>query len=136
MINKFSFKGQLAAAVMLSTLLPAQANAQSGPQWGAAADKPARLQADGLKLYYDPEKVVKDGDMATVALYATFDPANTRVVEEYAFNCSSHEVAQAITQGGIKQWQKPTPLLPGETLYKLASKLCDWGPGFWKKLLD
>lgn len=116
----------LAAAMVLQTAALAQ---QAAP----AGQAPARQDADGTKSYYEPEKIERNGRLMTFSLYASSTPGARDEVGRYVINCDSRELA-SIARG---QTSAPWKLLPGEALYPLSKKLCDWDqPGFFKKMFD
>ena len=121
-------------------LLPAVSQAaDSDVKWGASAQT-TRMQAEGTKTYYEPEKVERDGDVIRVKLYGSLEMSDTRVVDEVAVNCETHEMARlkagAGTPAGKREWEAPSKIFAGEELYGTARELCGWGAGFWQKLAD
>ena len=117
-------------------LLPAWALAE--PQWGSSTEQTTRAQVVGGKGYYDTDKVAKEGNVIRLKLYATASMSDTRVTEEVAINCETRETARLKSgaAAGKEVWEAPTPLLAGEALYATARTLCEWGPGFFKRMAD
>ena len=127
-------KTKLAMLVLMA--LPAIACADAGnPQWSDAS-KNMRTPIEGMKKFYEPENVTKDGDVHTFKLFASPDPADKREGEEYSVNCATNEMSQRVSRGATKEWLPPSKVLPGEPLFPIAHKLCDGGPSLWKRLMD
>lgn len=116
---------KMAPAFLLAVLLPSLALAQgNNVQWGSS-EKEYRHPVEGMKGYYEPEKVSRDGDVVSFKIYRSANPAVTGVVGEYMVNCYTKELV-TMEDG------KPTPpmkLLAGESLYPISAKLCEWGDG-------
>lgn len=109
----------LAAAMLMAT--------------AALAQQAARQDADGTKSFYEPDRIERNGRLMTFSLYASSTPGAQDEVGRYVINCDSRELA-SIARG---QTSAPWKLLPGEALYPLSKKLCDWDqPGFFKKMFD
>lgn len=119
----------LTALIALSLAAPGycESDTKSAPE-----SKPMRTRVDGIKAYYEPGNVKKSGSKVTFKVYPSPDPTKDQG-DEYSINCSTHDMA---SKEGAKEWSQPAPLLAGETMYPMAKKLCDWGPGFWQKLTD
>ncbi|MDD5176593.1 MAG: hypothetical protein PHQ05_09255 [Sterolibacterium sp.] len=98
--------------------------------------KSMRTRVDGMKSYYEPGNVKKDGDVVSFKIYSSPSPTSKEEGDEYSINCSTHEMSSQEGKRGAKAWTKPSPLLAGESMYPIAKKLCEWGPGFWQKLTD
>ena len=123
-------------AMLVLMALPSIALCDAGtPQWSDAS-KPTRTPIEGMKTFYEPENVVKDGDTYTFKLFASPYPSDKREGEEYSVNCETKEVSQRVTRGASKEWLPPYKILPGETLFPIVHKLCDGGPSLWKRLMD
>lgn len=127
----------VARLLLISTIsaLTLVSHAEDTPKWGSTtADATPRAPLEGTALFYNPEKVTKEA--GTVSFLAYKNPTATAGDDgtEYLFNCSTHEYTTRA--GGKGSWAAPTHLVSGEALYPVAHKLCDWGPGFFKKLLD
>lgn len=93
-----------------------------------------RTPVDGMKTFYEPEAVTKDGDAVYFRMYSSHDPATREEGVEYSINCNTQEFT---SKAG--EWKPPTRVLPGERMYPIAKKLCEWGSGFGsgiKKLFD
>ncbi|MFA7270288.1 MAG: hypothetical protein WC073_13180 [Sterolibacterium sp.] len=118
---------------LMTLLLPIQGFCQSGAQWsGSAESQSKRTQVDGMKTYYEPDGVKKSGSVVTFKMYSSADPT-VKEGDDYSINCSTQEIA---FKQGTAAWTPPFRVLAGEQLYPIAKKLCDWGPGFWQKLMD
>lgn len=136
----FSFlRCAISMGCVLSLLLPATVQAADGsPQWGTSTEQTTRAQVVGGKGYYDTGKVVKEGNVIRLKLYATASMSDTRVIEDVAINCETRETARLKSgaPAGREVWEAPSPLLAGEAMYATARELCGWGPGFFKRLAD
>jgi len=104
--------------------MPSLSAAQGNVQWGSS-DKPYRQPADGMKGYYEPEKVTRDGDVVSFKVYRSADPVVPDEVGSYMVNCDTREYA-TVDKG---KPTKPMKLLAGEQLYSISAKLCEWGDG-------
>lgn len=113
-----------APAFLLAFLLPTLAVAQGAVQWGSS-DKPYRHPVDGMKGYYEPEKVSRNGEVVSFKIYRSADPVVPDVVGSYMVNCETREYA-VVDQG---KPSNPMKLLAGEQLYPISAKLCEWGDG-------
>lgn len=112
-------------------------SAQGELKWGGG-DGPAkqyRTPLEGTRGFYDEAKVKKEGDLVSVTAYASSDPARTDGAVDYAINCKTEEIA---SKTGAAGWEKPIHYVPGEALFNLGKKFCDWTskPGFWKRLSE
>ena len=114
---------------LIALLLPTAGSCQGGVQWSQDS-KPARAQVDGMKTFYEPDSVKKNGSVVSFTMYPSPD---STAGDEYSINCSTQEIAFKQGKGA---WTPPFRVLAGEQLYPIAKKLCDWGPGFWQKLMD
>ena len=126
-------RAMIAALLASALLIPVVGYCESGVKWGAS-DKQTRAPIAGMKTYYEPESVKKDNDVLTIKTYVSDDPADKTEAEQYSINCETHESSTKAVSAG--EWQKPARLFAGEALYPLARELCEWGPGFWKRLAD
>lgn len=113
-------------------LLPLSAYSQSNIQW-SKTEKKYRTLIDNMKVYYEPEKIKKDGDTVSFKTYRSSDPANPDEAGNYVINCSTQEFVSLNAKG--EPLEPPMRVLPGEQLHPIGNKLCDWGPGFIRKLI-
>ena len=113
--------------------LPSLALAQQAVPWGSS-DKPApRQDIEGMKAYYEPEKVESSGSVHTFTLYRTSIPSASDEMGRYMINCETREMVSVI--GG--KTTAPARILAGEEFYPIGKKLCNWDKkGFFKKMLD
>ncbi len=119
----------VALALLLAFALPTAGLCEDKIPWGdSAGTKKLRTQVDGMKTFYDPEAVKKDGGAVYFKMYSAADPAAKDEGVDYAINCKTQEVAMK-----AGEWKKPERVLPGEQLYPIAKKLCEWGPGFFER---
>ena len=122
---------KMAPAFLLAALIPTLSHAQGNDvQWGSS-EKAYRHPVDGMKGYYEPEKVSRNGDVVSFKIYRSANPAVTGLVGDYMVNCDTRELV-TLEDG------KPTPpmkLLAGESLYPISAKLCEWpdGKGYFKQ---
>lgn len=116
--------------VLLALLMPALALAQGAVQWGST-DKPYRHPVDGMKGYYEPEKIARNGDVVSFKVYRSADPVVPDLVGSYMVNCETREYA-TVENG---KPTNPMKLLAGEALYPISAKLCEWpdGKGYFKQ---
>ncbi len=119
--------------VLVATLLlQIPALAQQSPQWGSS-NRAARQDIEGMKTYYEPDKVERNGNVVSFALYRSSNPAAADEVGRYMINCETRELATVV--GG--QASPPARLIAGEELYPIGKKLCEWDQkSFFKKLLE
>lgn len=89
-----------------------------------------RAPLEGTALYYAPDTLEKVADTISLMTYATPQPGDDGT--EYLFNCTTREYT--LRTGGKGSWAVPMPLIANQALYPAARKLCDWGPGVFKKL--
>jgi len=123
---------KLAFFLLLFTL-PGIGLCDGSPRWGEAA-KPMRTPVEGMKTFYEPEAVKKDEEVVYFRMYTTRDPATREEGVEYSINCKTEEFS---SKAG--EWKKPVRILPGEQMYPMGKKLCDWGSGIGttlKKIFD
>ncbi|MBS1190023.1 MAG: hypothetical protein H6R10_1815 [Rhodocyclaceae bacterium] len=113
-----------APVFLLAFLLPSLAMAQGAVQWGSS-DKPYRQPANGMKGYYEPEKVTRDGDTVSFKIYRSADPVVPDELGNYTVNCDTREYVT--TEKG--KATPPMKLLAGEQIYPMAAKFCEWGDG-------
>lgn len=119
--------------LLLAIALPSAGHCDGKAPWGEAA-KQYRPPVDGMKTFYEPEAVTKDGDALYFRMYSNSDPAVREEGVEYSINCKTEEFT---SKAG--EWKSPTRVLPGEPMYPIAKKLCEWGTGFGatiKKFFD
>lgn len=119
--------------LLLTISLPAAGYCDGKAPWSEAA-KQSRTPVDGMKTFYEPEAVSKDGDALYFRMYSSPDPAAREEGIEYSINCKTEEFT---SKAGA--WKPPIRVLPGEQMYPIAKKLCEWGSGFGagiKKLFD
>lgn len=123
------------ALILVSALcLQAVALAQDAVRWGSS-DQPAaaRQPIDGMKAYYEPDKVERKGDVNSFALYRSSTPGAADELGRYMINCETREFVGTIN-GKTTQ---PSRLIAGEELYPIGKLLCDWDPkSFFKKILE
>ncbi len=118
---------------LLLLILPGIAHCDDKPLWGAS-EKPMRTPVESMKTFYEPEAVKKVEDVVYFRMYATRDPAARDAGIEYSINCKTEEFS---SRNG--DWKKPVRILPGEQMYPIGKKLCDWGSGLGtslKKIFD
>jgi hypothetical protein len=140
MVVPFQSKGEISmirksALLFASGLcLASLAIAQPSVQWGSAARPVAARQAiEGMKTFYEPEKVEKNGSVQSVTLYRSASPGAADEAGRYMINCDTREVV-TVVKG---QATPPVRVIAGEELYPLGKKLCDWDPkSFFKKILE
>lgn len=125
MLNRANFTFALIA---LSLAAPGFCQSAALPE-----TKPMRTQVDGMKTFYEPDAVKKEGEVLSFKMYPSYDPMSKVAGTEYSINCKTQEISIRQKSG---EWDKPFRVLAGEQLYPIAKKMCDWGPGFWKKLMD
>ena len=122
-----------ALLVVAAFLLPSFALAQQSVQWGSSDKPSARQSIEGMKTYYEPEKVVHDGNVFTFSLYRSSAAGVADEAGRYMINCETRELATVVNG----QPSSPARLIAGEELYPIGKKLCEWDQkGFFKKLFD
>ncbi len=135
---KFKFKMVALLPCVGALLLPVLSHgADDSPKWGAV-EKAVRTPVTGGSGYYDAEKIERDGDVIRFKVYASVEMSDSRVIDEVAINCETHEMARvkSVSAAGKSEWEAPAKLFAGEGMYATARELCKWGPGFWKRLAD
>lgn len=97
----------------------------------AADDAPAgRIKVDATPYYLDSAAAKGDGDIVKFRLYTSPDAGDPGT--ESSLNCISREFSARTGD----QWSAPYKILPGESLYPVGKKLCDWdAKGLLKKYL-
>lgn len=118
---------------MTAVLLPFSALAAEDTTRWEGEGNTLRTRASDTRLYFDAEKVERDGKLIRFKLYASETPSDQRVLEEVTLNCDTHEMVR--TPAGSKP-AEPSKLFAGEAIYGTARELCGWGAGFWKRLAD
>ena len=85
-----------------------------------AAEAVGRVRVEGSPYYLEEAAAKVKNDIATFTLYtpAAASDAGTDIV----LNCNSRELAAKTGE----QWSVPYRILPGEALYPVGKKLCDW----------
>ena|ERR1035437_6482016 len=107
--------------------------AQESVQWGNTEKPAIRQPIEGMKAYYEPEKVEHDGDTYSFTLYRVGTPSASDEMGRYVINCETREFVSTIKG----KTTPPYRLLAGEELYPIGKKLCDWDQrGLFNKLLD
>lgn len=92
-----------------------------------------RQTLPGMPAYYEPHKIERIGDMLVFKLYRYGKPGVADEVGQYMLECATR-MASTIKNGQAGASGK---VLPGEDLYVVGKKLCDWDkPGLLDKLLD
>lgn len=114
-------------------LLPAAGWCQSNIQW-SNPDKKYRTLIENMKVYYEPDNVKEDGDTVSFKTYRSADPANQDEAGHYVINCKTQEFVSLNKKG--EPLEPPMQVLPGEQIYPIGKKLCDWGPGFIRRMLN
>ena len=119
--------------LITSLCLHSLAHAQQSVPWGSS-DKPAARQGiEGMKSYYEPDKVQRDGSVVSFALYRSSTPGAADQLGRYQINCETREFV-SVTDGHASA---PSKLIFGDELFPIGKKLCDWDQkGFFKKLFD
>jgi hypothetical protein len=120
-------------AIALAMVLPSLASAQQNVASGAPAKPAARELVPGMRSYYEPERVQREGDRVSFTLYRSAVPATPDALDKFQIDCQTREAAVVI-EGQATQ---PARVLAGEALYPIGKKLCEWDPkGFFQRLLD
>ncbi len=121
------------ALFLVSTvLLQSMALAQQSPQWGSS-NRPARQDIEGMKTYYEPDKVQQNGSVYSFTLYRSSNPAVSDEAGRYMINCETRELVTVV--GG--QPSPPARLIAGEEIYPIGRKLCEWDQkSFFKKIFE
>lgn len=119
------------ALLIPALLLPLAGWCQGDIKWGNS-EKKYRSQVENMKVYYEPENIKQDGDIVSFKIYRTSDPANQDQVGSYAINCKTQEFVSMNKDG--ESLGPPTQVFPGEKMYPIGKKLCDWGPSLIRKI--
>lgn len=118
---------------VFAIVLPSLALAQESVQWGNSEKPAARQSVEGMKAYYEPEKVEHNGDIYSFTLYRSSTPAVSDELGRYKINCETREFV-SVTKS---QSTPPSKLLPGDELYPIGKKLCEWDQkNFYNKFFD
>ena len=119
--------------LITSLCLHSLAHAQQSVPWGSS-DKPAARQGiEGMKSYYEPDKVQRDGSVVSFTLYRSGVPTAADEVGRYKINCETREFISVVGERATP----PSRIIAGEELYPIGKKLCEWDPqSFFKKLFD
>ena len=118
--------------VVSTVLLQSPALAQQPAQWGSS-NRPTRQDIEGMKTYYEPDKVKQDGSVHSFTLYRSSNPAVSDEAGRYMINCETRELVTIV--GG--QASPPARLIAGEELYPIGRKLCEWDQkSFFKKIFE
>ena len=123
------------ALILVSALcLPSLVLAQDAVRWGSSGKLPAARQPiDGMKAYYEPEKVERKGEVNSFALYRSSTPGTADELGRYMINCETREFVSTING----KTTEPSRLIAGEELYPIGKLLCDWDKkSFFKKILE
>lgn len=117
---------------LLAVSLPVAGHCDGKVPWGENT-KQFRVPVDGMKTFYEPEAVTRDGDALYFRMYAGSDPSLPEEGVEYSINCKTEEYT---SKAG--EWKPPVRVLPGEQMYPIAKRLCEWGAFFGgiKKIFD
>ena len=114
-------------------LLPLAGWCEGEIKW-SNPDKKYRTLIENMKVYYDADNVKQDGDTVAFKTYLSSDPANQDQVGSYVIHCKTQEFVSLNAKG--EPMEPPVQILPGEKMYPIGKKLCDWGPGFIKRMLN
>lgn len=126
----------LLALMAIPAIAFGQATSESsGPKW-TDTSKATRTPIKGMKQFYEPDNVTKDGDTYTFKLFASAYTTDTREGEEYSVNCATLEMSQKVKKGATSEWTPPYKVLPGESLYPIAHQLCHGGPSLWQRIMQ
>ena len=107
--------------------------AQESVQWGSSEKPAVRQSIDGMKMFYEPAKVEHNGDVYSFTLYRSGTPTVSDEAGRYMINCETREFV-SVTNG---QSSPPSKLLPGEELYPIGKKLCEWDQkNFYNKFFN
>ena len=97
----------------------------------AQADPATREKIVGMNAYHEPDNVKKDGETLSFSLFQSGTPGLPNEIGRYKINCESRE-STAIVKG---QAGTPEKILPGEELYHMGKKYCEWEKkGFFEKI--
>lgn len=107
--------------------------ADESVQWDGSEKPAARQPVDGMKAYYEPEKVEHNGDAYSFTLYRSGTSTVSDETGRYTINCETREFV-SVVKG---QTTPPYKLLPGDELYPIGKKLCEWEKkNFLRKFFD
>lgn len=95
--------------------------AEGNVKWGST-EKAYRTPAEGMRGYYEPDNVSRDGEVISFKIYRSADPAVQDILGSYMVNCDTKELV-TIEKG---QPTPPMKLLAGEQLYSVSAKFCEW----------
>lgn len=124
---------RLLLLVTSSLFLQSIALAQQTAQGESPAAPAARSSIAGMKTYYEPVRVVRNGSSASFSLYRSSTPGAADETGRYTVNCETHDLSSVV--GGVTT--PPQRLIAGEDVYPIAKILCDWEKkSFFQKLLD
>ncbi len=119
--------------LVVALVLPSAAFAQQAVQWGSSDKATARQSIDGMKLYYEPEKVQSTDAVRSFTLYRSSNPAAQDEAGRYMINCDTREIVSVVNGRNTP----PSRLIAGEELYPICKKLCDWDQkSIFKKIFD
>lgn len=122
-----------APLLILALVLPTLALAQQAVPWGSSAQPTPRESIEGMKTYYEPAKVERNGEVVSFTLYRSSTPAAADEAGRYLINCETRELV-SIVKG---KTTPPARLIAGEALYPIGKKLCEWDPqSIFKKVFD
>lgn len=119
--------------LLLALAMPLVGHCDGKAPWSENT-KQYRAPVEGMKTFYEPEAVTKDGEVVYFRMYSSRDPTVREEGVEYSINCKSEEFTSK-----VGEWKPPTRVLPGEQMYPIAKKLCGWGSGLGvtiKKFFD
>lgn len=125
---------QKSALILISALcLQSLALAQDSVRWGSSDKLPAARQPiEGMKAYYEPDKVERKGVVNSFALYRSSTPGMADELGRYMINCETREFVSTVNG----KTTEPMRLIAGEELYPIGKLLCGWDPtNIFKKLL-
>lgn len=121
-------------AVLLFVLgIQSLACAQQSVPWGSSEKAAARQSIEGMKTYYEPDRVEHNGSVFSFALYRSSMPGAADEVGRYMINCETRELV-VVVKG---QASAPARLIAGEEIYPIGKKLCEWDQkSLFKKVFD
>ena len=122
-----------ALTLVAALFLQSAAFAQQAVQWGSSDKAAARQSIEGMKLYYEPEKVQSNDAVRSFTLYRSSSPSVPDEAGRYMINCDTREIVSVVNG----QNTPPSRLIAGEELYPIGKKLCDWDQkSIFKKIFD
>jgi hypothetical protein len=65
--------------------------AQDTVQWGSSGKQTARAAIEGMKAFYEPDRVEHKGSVFSFALFRSATPGATDEVGRYMINCETRE---------------------------------------------